>query len=292
MIRSMTGFGRCELVDGTRKITVEVKTVNHRYLDISTKMPKKFNIWENDIRNILKEYLERGKVDLYISYADDTESRMTLRYNANLAAEYVGHIKQIAEDFDLEFGLTAAALSRSPEVLFMEEQPMDEDALWQMLKQALHTALEQLAAFRSTEGENLKKDMLTKLMHLKEMVAQIEERFPQILEEYRQKLTNKVQELLGDKKLDEARLATEVTLYADRICTDEELVRLKSHISGTIDTLNAGGCIGRKLDFLVQEMNRESNTILSKSTDLTVANIGIEMKTEIEKLREQLQNIE
>ena len=292
MIRSMTGFGRCELVDGTRKITVEVKTVNHRYLDISIKMPKKFNIWENDIRNILKEYLERGKVDLYISYADDTESRMTLRYNANLAAEYVGHIRQIAEDFDLEFGLTAAALSRSPEVLFMEEQPLDEDALWQMLKQALHTALEQLAAFRATEGENLKKDMLAKLIHLKEMVAQIEERFPQILEEYRQKLTNKVQELLGDKKLDEARLATEVTLYADRICTDEELVRLKCHISSTIDTLNAGGCVGRKLDFLVQEMNRESNTILSKSTDLIVANIGIEMKTEIEKLREQLQNIE
>lgn len=292
MIKSMTGFGRCEIADKERKITVEMKAVNHRYLDVNIKMPKKLNFFESSIRTLLKEYIQRGKVDIFITYEDYTENNVILRYNQELAAEYVKYIRQMAEDFSLNNDLQACTLSRYPEVLTMEEQTVDEDALWATLEKAIRGAAEQFVETRIKEGNNLRDDLMQKLDGMIQYVDEIEKRSPEIIAEYRQKLQDKVNELLNDTQIEESRLATEVTLFADKICTDEETVRLKSHILATKETLSQGGSIGRKLDFIAQEMNREANTILSKANDLTVSDIAINLKTDIEKVREQIQNIE
>lgn len=288
----MTGFGRCEIADKERKITVEMKAVNHRYLDVNIKMPKKLNFFESSIRTLLKEYIQRGKVDIFITYEDYTENNVILKYNQELAAEYVKYIRQMAEDFSLNNDLQACTLSRYPEVLTMEEQTVDEDALWATLEKAIRGAAEQFVETRIKEGNNLRDDLMQKLDGMIQHVDEIEKRSPEIIAEYRQKLQDKVNELLNDTQIEESRLATEVTLFADKICTDEETVRLKSHILATKETLSQGGSIGRKLDFIAQEMNREANTILSKANDLTVSDIAINLKTDIEKVREQIQNIE
>ncbi len=292
MIKSMTGFGRCEIQEAERKITVEMKAVNHRYLDVNIKMPKKLNFFEAAIRSELKNYIQRGKIDIFITYEDYTESNVCVKYNKELAAEYMEYLKQMAEDFSLDNDVRVSALSRYPEVLSMEEQTIDEERLWQLLDRGIKGAAEGFVETRIKEGENLKNDLLGKLDLMLTHVDFITERSPQIIAEYRQKLTDKVRELLEDTKIDESRLLTEVTIFADRVCVDEELVRLRSHIEATRETLIQGGSIGRKLDFIAQEMNREANTILSKSSDLEISNRGIELKTEIEKVREQIQNIE
>ena len=259
MIKSMTGFGRCEVQKENRKFTVELKSVNHRYLDVNIRMPKKLNFFETSIRTLLKSYASRGKVDIFITYEND---------------------------------IRVSSLARFPEVFTMEEQAEDEDKLWNGLKEALEGAFRQFVETRTAEGENLKKDLLEKLSYLECQVGKVEERSPQIVAEYRAKLEAKVKELLEDVQIDESRIAAEVILFADKICTDEEVVRLKSHIQHMRSTLEEKEGIGRKLDFIAQEMNREANTILSKANDLEVSNLAIELKTEIEKIREQIQNIE
>lgn len=292
MIKSMTGFGRCEVTEKERKITVEMKAVNHRYLDVNIKMPKKLNFFESSIRGLLKEYIQRGKVDIFVTYEDYTENNVILKYNQELAGEYVKYITQMAEQFSLNNDLQASTLSRYPEVLTMEEQTVDEEALWATLEKAIRGAAEQFVETRINEGNNLQEDLFQKLDGMLLYVEEIEKRSPEIISEYRQKLLDKVNELLADVQMDENRLATEVTIFADKICTDEETVRLKSHILATKETLSQGGSVGRKLDFIAQEMNREANTILSKANDLTVSDIAINLKTDIEKVREQIQNIE
>ena len=292
MVKSMTGFGRCEISEGDRKMTVEMKSVNHRYLDVAIKMPKKLNFFESAIRSLLKTYIQRGKVDVFITYEDLSEANTTLRYNQALAAEYLKYMNQMAEEFHLEQDVKVSALSRYPEVLVMEEVQEDEEELWKLLEKAVKGACEQFVETRIREGENLKRDLLIKLDELLEHVAYVEERSPQIVAEYREKLTEKVKELLADTQMEESRIAAEVTIYADKICVDEEIVRLKSHIKHTKETLEKEDSVGRKLDFIAQEMNREANTILSKSNDLEVSNHAIELKTGIEKVREQIQNIE
>lgn len=291
-IRSMTGFGRCETTDGTRKITVEMKSVNHRYLDISVKIPKKLSFFETAIRGELKEYIQRGKVDVFITYEDTAESNLCVKYNRELAAEYMKYLWQMSEDFSLDNDVRVSTLSRYPEVLTMEEQTVDEEALWQFLAKAVHGAAESFVETREKEGDNIRDDLLAKLNGMLASVEFIEHRSPRIIQEYKQKLGDKVRELLEDTQIDENRLLTEVTIFADKVCVDEELVRLRSHITTTRDCLTEGGGIGRKLDFLAQEMNREANTILSKTSDLEISNRAIELKTEIEKIREQIQNIE
>ena len=292
MIKSMTGFGRCEVADEKRKFTVELKSVNHRYLDVNIKMPKKLNFFESSIRNLLKEYIERGKVDVYITYEDYTEDNYTLRYNSALAAEYLGYLNSMAEEFHLENDIRVSTLSRYPDVLVMEEQDIDEKELWSGLEKALRGACEQFVESRVKEGEALRNDLLDKLDAMLSDVDFIEERSPQIMKEYRMRLEEKIQEILGDRQIDDSRIATEVTIYADKVCVDEETVRLRSHIITTKDTLIAGGSIGRKLDFIAQEMNREANTILSKANNIEISDVGINLKTSIEKVREQIQNIE
>ncbi len=292
MLKSMTGFGRSEIVTDECKISVEMISVNHRYLDLGIKMPKKFNYFEAAIRNLLKGYIQRGKVDLFISYEDYTEGNVSLRYNRQLAAEYMQAFKEMAEQFGIENDVKVSALSRCPEVLTMEQEPEDEDKMWKVLETALREAAERFVETRKAEGENLKADLLGKLDSMTELVSYVEERSPKVIAEYREKLESKVKELLESASVEESRILTEVTIFADKICVDEETVRLRSHIESTRAELMAGGSIGRKLDFIAQEMNREANTILSKANDLEISDRAIALKTEIEKVREQIQNIE
>lgn len=292
MIKSMTGFGRCEHQHGAKKFTVEMKAVNHRYFDVSIKIPKKFSFFEAAVRNVLKEYVERGKVDVYITYEDFAEESVALKYNESLAGEYLKYFRRMSETFGLDNDIRVSALGRCPDVFTMEEQEVDEDEIWAALEPAVRGACIQFVQAREKEGEALKTDILDKLAGMEENVTRVEERYPQIVAEYRQKIKDKVAELLADNQIDEGRLASEVVLFADKICTDEETVRLRSHVTTMRDVLIKGGAIGRKLDFIAQEMNREANTILSKANDLATSNIAIELKTGIEKVREQIQNIE
>ncbi|MFR4311028.1 MAG: YicC/YloC family endoribonuclease [[Ruminococcus] torques] len=292
MIKSMTGFGRCEVLKDSRKFTVELKSVNHRYLDVNIRMPKKLNFFETSIRTLLKSYADRGKVDIFITYEDLSQSQVSVKYNAALAAEYLKYLNQMAEEFSLDNDVRVSTLSRYPEVFTMEECSEDEDKLWNGLKEALEGAFSQFVEMRTKEGERLKEDILLKLDLLSEQIRFIEERSPQIIAEYRTKLEEKMRELLEDTQIDDNRIAAEVILFADKICTDEEVVRLKSHIQHMKETLEESNGIGRKLDFIAQEMNREANTILSKANDLDISNRAISLKTEIEKIREQIQNIE
>jgi len=289
----MTGFGRSEIAQVERKITVEIKAVNHRYCDITIKLPKKLNFFEAAIRNLLKQYIGRGKIDIYITYEDYTENNVCVKYNAELAREYYENLKKMSEEFGIENDISVSTLARFPDVFTLEEQTIDETELWELVEEAIRTAAGRFVETRIAEGENLKKDLLNKLDYMLELVDFIEERSPMVVSEYRNKLYAKVSELLGDTKLDESVLATEITIYADKICVDEETVRLRSHIQNMKNILvNDNDNVGRKLDFIAQEMNREANTILSKSGDLDITNKAIDLKTEIEKIREQVQNIE
>lgn len=293
MIKSMTGFGRCEVQEESRKFTVEMKSVNHRYLDANIRMPKKLNFFETAIRSLLKQSVQRGKVDIFITYEDLSEQQVSLKYNEVLAAEYLSYFEKMQEKFSLENDIRVSTLSRYPEVLTMEEQAVDEEELWKGLKKALDGAIRQFVETRTSEGEHLREDLIEKLDNMLKLVGCIEERSPQIIAEYRDKLETKVKELLADTQIEDSRIAAEVVIFADKICTDEEVVRLRSHIVHMKDTLVSDDSgIGHKLDFIAQEMNREANTILSKANDLEISNIGIELKTEIEKVREQIQNIE
>ena len=293
MIRSMTGFGHGEVSnDKNQKVTVEMKSVNHRYCDISLKLPKKLAMFEANIRNIMKEYASRGKIDIYVSYEDLSETAVSLHYNQAMAAEYMPVFKKMQEDFGIETKITAEALAKYPEVVTLEEVQQDEEVWWELLEAALRQAAEKFVETRTIEGANLKKDLLGKLDQMAADVAFIERRSPLIIAEYRAKLEEKVKEFLEDSAIEENRIAAEVTLYADKIAVDEEIVRLQSHISSMTDVLESDESIGRKLDFMAQEMNREANTILSKSSDVDLADHAIELKTNVEKVREQIQNIE
>lgn len=292
MIKSMTGFGRCEVSRGEKKFVVELKGVNHRYLDVNIRMPKNFNFFEASIRTLLKQYANRGKIDIFITYEDTSESQVSLKYNAKLAEEYLMYLSQMSEQFHLDNDIKVSSLSRYPEVITMAEQIEDEDELWNGLKEALEAAFSQFVETRTMEGKNLKNDIIGKLDGMSQLVSAIEERSPGIVAEYREKLEAKVRELLQDTQIEESRIAAETVIFTDKICTDEEIVRLKSHISHMKNTLEEKEGIGRKLDFIAQEMNREANTILSKANDLEVSDYAIDLKTEIEKIREQIQNIE
>ena len=292
MIRSMTGFGRSEIHEDDRRYTVEIKTVNHRYLEANIKMPKALSIFESSIRTILKEYLERGKADIFITFEDNSKSAGRVKYNSDIAHEYAAYLKQMSEEFGLDNDMRISGLARFPEVFTMEDSEVDEDALWKGLEKAVRGALGQVVATRTEEGENLKKDLLGKLEDMKKGVSFIEDRAPAVVEAYKEKLRGKIRDMLGDAQIDEARIVTEVTIFADKISVDEEVVRLKSHIDTMAKTIENGGHIGRKLDFIAQEMNREANTTLSKANDLATSDVAIDLKTSIEKIREQIQNIE
>ena len=292
MIKSMTGFGRGEYAGETLKFIVEIKSVNHRYLDANVRIPKEYAFMDTSIRSEIKKYLGRGKVDVFVTYEIIGEVNYDLQFNEHLAQEYVDAYARMAERFDLPNDLTAARLGAQPEIFRLKEDSMNEEEVWSILRTALDSALEMLIETRSAEGVNLQKDLVSKLDALKAGVEQIEVRYPEILASYENRLKEKMADLLGDNQIDESRLAAEVVLFADKLATDEETVRLKSHIDSMKKELEKGSDIGRKLDFIAQEMNREANTILSKANDLETSNIAIDLKTGIEKIREQVQNIE
>ena len=311
MIKSMTGYGRAELANDDLKITVEIKSVNNRYLDIGIKMPRQLGMLESSIRAELKKYIKRGKVDVYITYEDLKEANMNVKYNSKIAGEYLAYLRQMAEEFGLDNDIRVSSLSRFPDVFTMEEEPMDAETLWETLRGVICEAAENFLQARVREGEFLRNDLIGKLDEMQrregeflrndligkldEMQSHVDfitEKSPQIVANYRQRLYEKVKELIGDAVIEDSRILQEVTIYADKVCVDEELVRLQSHIKATREALDGSEGVGRKLDFIAQEMNRESNTILSKSDDMAVSDRAIELKTTVEKVREQIQNIE
>ena len=292
MIQSMTGFGRGEASDEDYKIEIEMKSVNHRYLDVNVRLPRKLNFYETEIRNQVKRFADRGKVDIFVTFSDMTGQSVNVTYNKEVAEAYLSGIRQLSKDLKLENTTVAYEISRFPDVFTMEESNLDEDTVGALITTAMEHAGEQFVLSRQTEGNKLKEDLMGKFQRIEELVGLVAERSPQIVQEYRQRIQDKVTELLGDAQIDEGVLATELVVFADKICVDEEMVRLRTHVVHMKETLEEEGTIGRKLDFLTQEMNREANTILSKTTDLEISNTGINLKTDIEKVREQIQNIE
>lgn len=291
-LKSMTGFGRAEVSNDQYRLSVEVKSVNSRFLDLSIKMPKKFNALEANIRNTVKEYISRGKVDLFITYESFSEKGKALRLDLPLAKEYLESMRTLVNALGVEDNVKVTNLASLPDVLVLSEESEDDDALWESLKPSLTGALERFSETRVMEGENLQQDLLGKLSEMEAIVNRIDERSPEITAAYEARLRAKVSELLEGTGIDEARIVQEVTIYSDKICTDEERVRLHSHIKNMRTKLQNGGLVGRELDFVAQEMNREANTTLSKANDLIVSEDAIGLKTLIEKIREQIQNLE
>ena len=291
-LKSMTGFGRAEVSNDQYRLSVEVKSVNSRFLDLSIKMPKKFNALEANIRNTVKEYISRGKVDLFITYESFSEKGKALRLDLPLAKEYLESMRTLVNTLGVEDNVKVTNLAALPDVLVLSEESEDDEALWESLKPSLVGALERFSETRVMEGENLQKDLLGKLSEMEAIVNRIDARSPEITAAYEARLRAKVSELLEGTGIDEARIVQEVTIYSDKICTDEERVRLHSHIKNMRTKLQNGGLVGRELDFVAQEMNREANTTLSKANDLIVSEDAIGLKTLIEKIREQIQNLE
>ena len=291
MVCSMTGFGRSEYLDDEKKIIIEIKSVNHRYCDINVKLPRTISRFEPEIRKRLKLYAERGKIDVFITY-QNLKTSETVKYNKEIAGEYMNYLKQIGEDFGLEEDIKPTVLARFPDVFSLEENYSAEDEEYADIQKVLDEAGKMFLESRQKEGENLAKDLLDKMDEIETLVNRIESMAPQIIEEYREKLTAKVQDILENRDIEEARIVQEVVIYADRVAVDEELVRLHSHIQAVRDILSEDKAVGGKLDFIVQEMNREANTTLSKSDTKEVTDIGIDLKTLIEKVREQVQNLE
>lgn len=294
MMKSMTGFGRAETTTSEYRLSVEIKAVNHRYCDINIKLPRKLNALEGRLRSVIKEYASRGKIDVFVNYEDFSEGRAKVNYHENIAKGYIDAATKAAEALGLPHGKPTSAftLIRLPEVITLEEETMDESLIYPALEEVFRRAAENFSEARQAEGERLKEDLIGKLDGVERMVVEVEKRSPQMLQEYRQRIMDKVEELLGDTQIDERVLATELIVYADKVCVDEETVRLRSHITNMRDTLNLDEAVGRKLDFVAQEMNREANTILSKANDRELSGTAIDLKTEIEKIREQIQNIE
>ncbi len=289
---SMTGYGKGEYAEGGLELTCEIKTVNNRYLDVSIKAPRIFTAYEDVIRTTVRKKLTRGHADVFISLKDKREKQTALGVDLALASSYVAAAKAMKEAFpDLTDDVTLSSVLRYPEVLKQEDTQSLDEAMTSALDIALNTALDKLNEMRAIEGEKLKEDMLSRVKTIEGLVEEISTRAPQIAAEYRAKLTARVQEYLGGANVDESRLLTEVAVFTDKSNIDEELTRLRSHIE-QFRSISEEGIVGRKLDFLVQEFNREANTTCSKSNDVTITRAGLNLKNEIEKIREQVQNLE
>ena len=292
MIKSMTGFGRAqETVDGMT-VTVELKSVNHRYFEFTAKVPRTYGFLEEKLKSFLNARVSRGKMECYVSIENLEESDMEVVVNPSLAKGYVDALRTLSENFGLKEDYSAISIAKFPDVLTLRKAPADEEKIWNAVQKVTELAVERFVTMRETEGEKLRADILSKADTILEHVAFVESRSPQTVREYHEKLRQRMEELLENTQVDEQRLLTEAAIFADKVAVDEETVRLRSHISQLREFLNANEPIGRKLDFLVQEMNRESNTIGSKAQDVEIAKRVIAIKAEVEKIREQVQNIE
>ncbi|MCT4594908.1 MAG: YicC family protein [Anaeromicrobium sp.] len=293
MIKSMTGFGRGENADNNRQFTVEIKTVNHRYNDIVVRMPKKLNYLEENIKKLVKEKINRGRVEIYVSLENVGQSEVNISLNKELAGGYIEVLRTLSKEFEIIDDISATFVSKFPEVVKIEDKEEDQEEIWNCLKVSVIGALDQLVNMRLKEGEKLALDIEKRCYTINNVVEEIKSRSPKIVEEHRDKLRQRIEDMLGENyEIDEQRLAVEVAYMADKSNITEEIVRLKSHIEQLNNSLKSTGSIGRKLDFLIQEMNREINTIGSKTNDLEVTNYVVDVKSELEKIREQVQNIE
>lgn len=293
MIKSMTGFGRGENTDDIRQFTVEIKTVNHRYNDIVVRMPKKLSYLEENIKKLVKERINRGRVEIYVAFENVGQPDINLCLNKDLAKEYIDILKEIANDFHIKDDISTTFVSKFPDVVKIEDREEDQEAVWNCLRESVIQALDHLMDMRKDEGQKLANDIERRCNIINEVVEKIKIDSPKIIEEYRGKLRQRIEDMLGDSyAVDEQRLAMEVAYMADKSNITEEIVRLESHIHQLNKSLLVSEPIGRKLDFLIQEMNREINTIGSKTNDLGVTNYVVEVKSELEKIREQVQNIE
>lgn len=292
MIKSMTGYGKSEQTIDSLNVTVEIKSVNHRYFEFSARVPREYGFLEEKLKKYCNSLITRGKVECYVSVEDLEEREMEVNVNETLAAGYVKALKELSERFGLKDDISAVTLSRYPDVITLHKASEDEERIWNAVKTVAETAVSRFIEMRETEGGKLRGDILSRADYIIECVEFIEGRSPETVREYNEKLKQRMKELLGDAAVDEQRLLNEAAIYADKIAVDEETVRLRSHISQLREFMNSSEAIGRKLDFLVQEINREANTIGSKAQDVDIAKKVIAIKAEVEKIREQVQNIE
>lgn len=292
MIKSMTGYGKSEQTIDSLNVTVEIKSVNHRYFEFSARVPREYGFLEEKLKKYCNSLITRGKVECYVSVEDLEEREMEVNVNETLAAGYVKALKELSERFGLKDDISAVTLSRYPDVITLHKASEDEDRIWNAVKTVAETAVSKFIEMRETEGSKLRGDILSRADYIIECVEFIEGRSPETVREYNEKLKQRMKELLGDAAVDEQRLLNEAAIYADKIAVDEETVRLRSHISQLREFMNSSEAIGRKLDFLVQEINREANTIGSKAQDVDIAKKVIAIKAEVEKIREQVQNVE
>lgn len=293
MIKSMTGFGRGEHNDELYNLKIEIKAVNHRYNDITVKMPRHISYLEEKVKKIIKEEINRGKVDCYINLEYINQSSTEIKVDIELAKSYKLALEELSNELNLKDDIRLNNILNISDIIKTERKELDEDTIWNSLKEALDIALTDIMTMKTAEGEALKEDMTMRLKFIEEIILRIEKRSPVVVEEYRDKLHERIKSLLDkDANIDEDRIAYEVVFFADKSNIDEEVVRLKSHINQFMNILEESDAIGRKLDFLIQEMNREINTIGSKANDMMISQDVVEVKAEIEKIREQVQNVE
>lgn len=292
MVRSMTGYGRCELAENGREITVEIKSVNHRYFEINTRVTRGYGFVEDKLKKYLQTKISRGKLDVYVSIGESDEGLANVTVNHNLASGYINALREIGMKYGLPDDITISSVARYSDIFSVHKEAEDEEKIWNELKPAVDSALADFLAMREAEGERMKADVLSRAESIIKIVGEIEKRSPQTVIEYKAKLTSRINELLENASVDEQRIATEAAIFADKIAVDEETVRLRSHFAQMNSIMNSGEPIGRKLDFILQEMNREANTIGSKVTDAELAHKVVDIKAELEKIREQIQNIE
>lgn len=292
MIKSMTGYGNAAGMSGEISLTVEIRSVNNRFLDCSVRMPRMYIFAEDKVKAAVQKYISRGKVDVFVGVDSSKADDVVVSLNEPLAEAYIAAYKQMSEKYGLKDDLTAVSLGRIQDIFTVEKKEIDADAFAADLEAVTVAALENFNAMRRTEGEKLRSDILAKLENIEALAAKVAERSPQTVSEYRSRLEQKMAEVLATADIDKARIVTEAAIFADKVAVDEELVRLKSHISQMRDMLDKDGAMGRKLDFLTQELNREANTTGSKCNDVEITRIVVDIKSEIEKIREQIQNIE
>lgn len=292
MIKSMTGYGRGESIKGDRQVVIEINGVNHRYFDSNIRMPRSIRFLEEEVKGYVKRHVSRGKLDIYISYDSQAKEDISVCVNEALCEEYVRAFRRIQAKFDLVDDISISRLMELPDMITIEKNADDEECIWEIVQEALEKAVIAFNNMREKEGSILKEDLVLKSQKIDEIIKEIEKRSPLVIEEYKQRLQLKITEALADVEVDPDRILTEVAIFSDRASIDEELTRLYSHIEQLKSILNEDGVVGRKLDFLIQEINREGNTVGSKANDQEIARHVVELKSEIEKIREQVQNIE
>ena len=292
MLKSMTGYGRSEQIIGNKKITVEVKSVNHRFSDYNIKVPRQYGFLEERLRHKIGEFAARGKIDLYVGIESCGEADKTISVNKELAGEYISALRSLCESFNIADDISASSIARFNDIFTAEPKRDDEEELWAAVETVATEALTAFTQMREREGSRIEADLRARIDYMRSLALKVDERSPQIVAEYKQKLYDKINEMLEGREIDDGRVLTEVALFADKVAVNEETVRLASHYVEFDQIMDSGEPAGRKLDFLIQEINREVNTIGSKASDLEVAKIVVTLKGEIEKLREQIQNIE